>query len=311
MKKILISTLSCAALAIGSIGCGGDDTDASFIYGNKQEGLGKPEGGELRFERVKVPTFIAPGGAITLVQSYFVESATGDFPLPELGKCNQVAMPDGTPIMWPMGRLQNKVYTDVGPSITLNNGSKTITLNRFTGTEAMPLSENVPSSRKHQILYAGPMQTNMISPDDLVYDTTYEMSYENATKLHHGKVYLPRDYAIRSHPVGTATVSLTKGQDAVFEYDSLAPGVDVVEHDPNRAFPFVIIIDPSKPTFTHVCLAGTTETGKITVPAATLDEAAPKGLILHGQLSHYLDEFKGRRFDILGVSCNLSPYEIK
>src|SRR5688572_18997716 len=85
MKKILISTLGCAALAIGSIGCGGDDpANVDFLYGSGQPGLGKPEGGELRFERVKTP-----GGPITLVQSYFIESAMGDFPLPELGKCNR------------------------------------------------------------------------------------------------------------------------------------------------------------------------------------------------------------------------------
>lgn len=311
--KTLMMTMGCAAM-LCSFGCGEDEADLEFVYGKGQPGAGLAEGGEVRFERVKVPTAVAPGGAIVLAQTYFIEAATGDFPLPALGKCNKVWDPVNANRMWPQGLLTAKTYTDVGPTVTLNNGSKNIAFNRFTKTGTNTLPENVPSERKHDILYAGPGQTNTISPDDLQYGTTYQITYENAVKLHNASVFLPRDYTITSPKVGSEMVTFTKGMDAVFEFESLAPSADVVEHSPDRAFPFVILIEagPNGLThFTHVCLAAAGDGGRMVVPASVLDEASPNGVVLHGQLSHVLDEFKGRRFDILGVSCNLSPYEIK
>lgn len=290
-------------VALGSAACDPEVGPPPLceIYGCEHPGKGLAEGGEIRFERVKTP-----GGPIVLAQAYFLETGEGTFPLPELGKCNKVST-EGVGTHWPVANMTGKRYVDVGPSITLSNGSQSLTFDRFADPAMV---ENVPSNRRHDILYAGPKQTATFDPNLLVYDTTYEVTYDSAEKLTRPKVYLPRDYVIRSPNVGTGTVTFTQGNDAVFEYESLAPTADVLDHDPERAFPFIIFFSGSPAVFTHVCLAGHDDRGVFTVPANVIAELGGKGVVLHGHLSHYFDVFKGRRFDLLGVSCNLSPYEV-
>lgn len=310
--KKLFSTIGAAGLALGISACG--DTE-EFMYGKDQPGLNLEEGGEIRFERIKTP-----GGPVVLAQTFFIEAAKGNFPLPDVGKCNRVSDANGNGIMWPVPNMTEKVYTDVGDTLTLTGAGKTLTFNKYTKTATGPaLPGNDPSLRRHDIIYGGPAQSSgagamgpdVWSADDLVYDTSYDIAYSGEPKLTQPKVYLPRDYTIESPSIGSAPVTFKKGQDAVFKYDSLAPAADDVEHTADRAFPFTIFIDTSKGLFTHICLAPVGDGGQHTIPASVFDEVPAEGWVLHGQLSHYLDDFKGRRFDTLGVSCNLSPFTVE
>jgi len=115
-------------------------------------------------------------------------------------------------------------------------------------------------------------------------------------------------------------VPITGGQDLVLDWTAPANdyGDSGKEHNKKTWFNFTLFVDPTAafpPQF--MCFpdkdAEGHEIGHQVIPAAVIDALPAGGLIVHANLTHYMEAREAasgeqRRFDLVAIYCNISLF---
>lgn len=321
---LVLSTL--AALAACS-----DSTDISdFTYGGGQPGALLPEGGEIRHENVRflgqpvqtwtmVYQFTGPTLAQTAPFATPAEGGHGKF-----GNCvdERGDGTNGSPT-WPLSKIVGATYLDL-PKVELTGPGITGTLN-IVKTNPPNMAGN-STLRHYDFTYGGgaPDPTGT-GPKGFNATLTGAMSAAGGTytldigkKDKDGKLTpmtfdVPEAYTAPLGIGGATPVMIPKGQDLTYTWTTPKNnfGTSGKEHTKQTYFNLTFFADPTTGQGQFFCFPDTE--GHQTVPAAVIDLLPAGGLMVNANLTHYMEAREAapgemRRFDLVAIYCNISPY---
>jgi hypothetical protein len=303
-------------LLAGAAACD-DGTDiGSFSYGGNQPGEGLAEGGEIRHENVRILGL--PEQTWMHVYQYKGPAATANAPFPgpiagsQYGNC--VDERDPATATWPFKPITGATYLDLpqvkvtgtGISGTLDvvktdppntAGNSTFRMHDFTYGGGAP--GDPPSGFNGTLNAAASTPGGSYTLDIGQGPMTYNMPAAYTTPLGIG---------------GAAKVMIPNGADLEMNWTAPANdmGANDVEHTRKTHFNFTFFADPTAafpPQF--ICFPDVD--GHQVVPASVINELPAGGLIVHANLSHYLEaqdaDGEQRRFDLVSIFCNISLFE--
>lgn len=317
-------------LLVPALACSDTADINSFQYGGDQPGANYPEGGEIRHERVNLLGM--PAQTWVHVYQMTGSPATAPFPAPaeggkgKYGPC--VDERDGSPT-WPFTPLENVTYLEL-PKVELSGPG--ISGKLVIEKTDPPNQAGNSTFRAHDFTYGGgaPGDTNFFNAGK----TTAEMSTPGGEyTLDIGKgepmtYFMPEAYET---PLGIGKVEkVTFPGNQPLSYEWTPPANDNgstgIEHTKKTHFNFTLFADPADPNGNppqFICFPSVD--GKMEIPQAVIDELPAGGLIVHANLSHYMEaretcngtEAPGctegvteiRRFDLVSIFCNISLYE--
>lgn len=313
-----------AVLLFTTAACGGTDV-SDFEYGGGQPGAALPEGGEIRHENVRF--FGQPEQTWLLVYQYtgLGNDATAPFAVAAdgghgtFGNC--VDERTGSP-NWPFHPLTGASYLDL-PKVEVSGPG-------ITGVLTPPRTTNVGGNstfRQYGVAYGGgapnPMTgvtggynaglTKEQSTPGAEYTLDIGKKDQNGmlTKMTYN---MPGSYIAPLGIGGAGPVMIPKGKDLVLEWtppknDFGASGKD---HTKKTFFNLTFFADPTSmnpPQF----LCFNDSDGHTTVPAAVVDLLPAGGLMVNANLAHWMEAREAnpgemRRFDLVTIFCNISPF---
>lgn len=333
-----MATVSFAAL----VGCSSSTDIANFKYGKGNPGVDLLEGGDVRIERV----FLADGihnempdgtGGMTWLQVYQWTStdASTTKALPPEGTCTDLR----TGQFWPNSKLDAPSITDIDVgTVSLTNARGTVTLPKCTTATnldksgvASPCQTTSTPPRALGLMYgglsAGSPQGAFLAgvPADTVQagdDFTVNLGGKKADNGDELKVHIPKSYKTPLNIGSDPDVKVTGGQDLQLTWtppDEASTGTD---HTPLTHFGRLFVLDTTPANngypLSWVCVPKTDPAtgeeidGSITVPASVVNQW-PKtgGLLVHAELTHYMEAVGGRRLDLVGIWCHVSPFSVQ
>jgi len=138
---------TCIALALISVTAACYDAgDVDDCLGNSCPffGFQKPWGGELNIEYIAQ----VDGTDLTRVSAHFLESQTPAYlPMMQPGACTDFFATGA----WPLGQADERVYRDLGESLSVSTGDIEFVVPRQVATEDMPVTDYL--FRTHDIAY--------------------------------------------------------------------------------------------------------------------------------------------------------------
>jgi hypothetical protein len=334
----MIVLRACGLLVLATAACGGTEVK-DFVYGGGQPGFGKPEGGEIRHEHVR---FLGqPDQTWLMVYQYTAQASvpSATFGAPEMNSTGQfencVDERDPATQTWPFKPITGAMYLDL-PQVKLSGpgiaGSLTVPKGYPEGTE--PNTTGNSTFRSYAFTYGG----GVPDPDSghpLGFNATLTAAMSTtggAYVLDIGKpdsapggsagtamtYFMPETYRAPLQIGEPGTVPIPAHVD--LEMSWAAPkndkGPDGATHTKKTYFNVTLFADqiimPAgtvHPQF--ICFADVD--GYTRVPATVIDLLPLDGLIVHANLSHWMelrDTMGGeqRRFDLVSVYSNLSAY---
>jgi hypothetical protein len=318
-------------------GCGGTDV-TDFQYGKGNPGAKLPEGGDVRIERV----FIADGtnqenpdgsGGVSWVQVYqwTSTSAATTKALPPAGTCTDLR----TGQFWPNSKLDDPSVTalDLGASVTITGPTGVTTLPKCTTATNLNTLCSTTSTppRALSLMYgglsAGTPQGSFIKnlPGNTVQansDYTVDFGGKKTDGGKDIKVHIPGSYKTPLG-IGAKAVTVAANKDLELTWTPPTDPSTGTEHTPTTHFGRFFVLDPtlgntSGYPLSWVCVpktdpdTGEEIDGSITVPASVVNQW-PKtgGLLVHAELTHYMEAVGGRRLDLVGIWCHVSPFTVE
>ena len=114
---------------------------------------------------------------------------------------------------------------------------------------------------------------------------------------------------------GGTPVIIHPGQDLTYEWTPPAQdmGASGKEHTKKTHFNLTFLADPGNMVNPSQFICFPDVDGHQTIPAAVVDALVPGGLIVNADITHYLEAREAapgemRRFDLVTIYCNISPY---
>jgi hypothetical protein len=331
-----------ATTLVAAGGCSGTDV-SNFKYGKDNPGADLPEGGDVRIERV----YIADGmgheekpdgsGGVSWLQVYQWKSSDMKTTkaLPPEGQCTELR----TGNYWPNSKLDDPSITgvDLGASVKISGPKGDTLLPKCTtatniGTNGMTSLCSTTSTppRALALMYGGlsagsPQGAflNNIAADTVQAGATYTIDLGGKKTDSGGniQVHIPNSYKTPLG-IGASAVTVKGGQDLVLKWDPPANGSTGTDHTPTTTFGRLFVLDTTASNngypLSWVCVPKTDPStgveidGEITVPASVVDKW-PKtgGLLVHAELTHYMEAVDGRRLDLVGIWCHVSPFTVQ
>jgi hypothetical protein len=325
-----------------------DGTDISkFSYGKGNPGAALPEGGDIRIERVYLADGTHNekpdgSGGMTWLQVYQWKSdnAATTKALPPQGTCTELR----TGNYWPNSKLDDPSIQgiDLGASVTMTNkttNAQTVLPKCTTATNVDPMNPGVTAPcdttstppRTLPVMYGGLSAgtprgafLNGIPAETVTANTDYLVDF-GGKKSDAGNdlvVHVPGYYKT---PLGIGAemmINVQGGQDLVLEWDPPADGDTGTDHTYKTSFGRFFVLDTNASSnngypLSWVCVpktdpdTGVEERGKIVVPASVVDKfPTTGGLFVHAELTHYMEAVEGRRLDLVGIWCHVSPFRV-
>jgi len=299
----------CAALmaAIGGVGCSGPAVDVTEFegYGAGQPGRGLVHGGQMFLELIHSPT-----GDIGMLHSWardFPDSqpdVKDTLPIPPIpsGTCMNISTP-----VFPRPPLEGSQFLDLGPEFSVSNGTVTHT----APLKNMQFVDNLQ--------YGIPLgyQLNPFDATTIQHDTTYTVSFNgpggSSDTLEPNTFHFSPKYEIYNPPVGKMPLTFTRGQPIDMSWEPVNQDAGGTEHTPERTFAFVIFLSMPSPTapgqFKVFCpLNDGQGHDSFQVPAEVVDSLPANGMMVTGQQTHVMAKFNDKRFDLITIECNRSPF---
>lgn len=337
--KSAVAGVAVAALAA----CGSSSDIENFSYGVGNPGADLPEGGDVRIERV----YLADGmhnegangaGGMTWLQVYRWKSTNDKLTTKKLPPNGCTDLRTGE--FWPNSKLDNPAITDVdmGASIKLTGPAgvtelpkcTTETNKDATGATSMCNTTSTPP-RALNLMYGGlsagspqgsflgstvPAETVQAGAD---YKVDIGVKADDGSDL---SVHIPKYYKT---PLGIGSEENVKvAANADLELNWTPPededAAGSTEHTPKTHFGRLFVLDTNASSnngypLSWVCTpevdakTGKEIDGHITVPASIVNQwPATGGLLVHAELTHYMQAVEGRRLDLVGIWCHVSPF---
>jgi len=331
-----------AAVALAAFG-GCDGTDISkFNYGKGNPGANLPEGGDVRIERV----FIADGthnekedgtGGQTWLQVYRWKSddLKTTKALPPEGQCTDLR----TGEFWPNSKLDAPSIKDIdlGDSVKLTSAGVTTTLPKCTtatnvdpktGATSLCNTTSTPP-RALATMYGGlsagtPQGAFLggIAADTVKANADFTVEGIKADDGSALTVHIPGTYKTPLGIGAKSDIVVAANADLDLKWTPPADESTGTDHTPKTHFGRLFVLDtnPSNNGYplSWVCVpktdpdTGEEIDGEIVVPANVVNQW-PKtgGLLVHAELTHYMQAVEGRRIDLVGIWCHVSPFSVQ
>jgi len=314
-------------LLLAAVNCGGTDV-TDFSYGKSQPGLNLPQGGEVRHENVRIFGF--PEQTWLMAYQYTGPAFSANAPF-----VNLVKGPVGGPFegctdvrqgqAWPVNPITGATYLDFPkvPSLTGTGIASAIDVVKTDPPNMVGNSTTIA----YDFTYGGgapgptPMGFNgTLTAADSTPGGHYTLDIGEAGADGKTSVdyYIPEAYTTPFN-IGTRAM-----MDAVpvpasgdWEFDWTAPandlGDDGKEHTKKTHFNITLFVaagdDGLHPQF--FCFPEVE--GHQKVPADVIAALPAGGLIVHANLTHYMEArtnpgHDNRRFDLVGIFCNISLF---
>lgn len=313
-----------AVLLFTTVACGGTDV-TDFQYGANQPGRDLPEGGEIRHENVRffgqaeqtwlmVYQYTAPGGTPTAPFAAAADGGHGQF-----GNC--VDERTGSPT-WPFHPITGATYLDLNVQVT----GPGITTPLAPPKTLMAVGNS--TFRQHDFAYGGG-GPNPMGTGPMGYNATLtaaqstpgaEYSVDIGKKDQNGMLTrmtynMPEKYVAPLGIGGPGPVMIPKGKDLVLEWTPPKNdfGDSGKDHTKKTFFNLTFFADPGNMTNPSQFLCFNDSDGHTTVPAAVVDLLPAGGLMVNANLAHWMEAREAnpgemRRFDLVTIFCNISPF---
>lgn len=302
-------------LLVATTACGGTDVGA-VDYGGGHPGDGKPEGGEIRHENVRILGM--PVQTWVMVYQYkgptLADTAPFATPDPKAGFGNCVDERNTAPT-WPFHAITGATYLNL-PKVALSGPGITGSLNIV---ETNPPNKVGNSTfRAYDFTYGGGapgdikgFNASMTTAAMSQADSDYTLDIGDGKPMTY---HMPAEFKAPLGIGGAAIVQIPAGQDLEYSWD--APknnkGSSGEEHLRDTYFNFTFFADPtaaSPPQF--ICFPD--KDGHQLVPKSVIDALPAAGLMVNADLGHYMEvrdvEGDQRRFDLVSIFCNISMYQ--
>ena len=314
-----------AVLLFTTVACTDSKDVSQFNYGGGQPGTTLPEGGEIRHENVRffgqaeqtwlmVYQYTGPAKTDTAPFAAAADGGHGTF-----GNC--VDERTGSPT-WPFHPITGATYLDLNVQVTGPG---------ITTPLSPPKTMNAVGNstfRQHTFAYGGG-SPNPMGTGPMGYNATLvaaesmpgaDYSVDIGKKGADGKVapmtyHMPDRYVAPLGIGGAGPVMIPKGKDLVLEWTAPANdfGTSGKEHTKKTYFNLTFFADPTNMTNPAQFLCFNDADGHTTVPAAVVDALPPGGLMVNANLAHYMEAREAapgemRRFDLVTIFCNISPF---
>ena len=306
-----------ALLLFSTAACGGTDV-SEFQYGAGQPGLDLPEGGEIRHENVRF--FGQNEQTWLLVYQYSGPKKEDNAPFAvadphgQFGNC--VDERNGAPT-WPFKAITGATYLDL-PKVEVTGPG-------ITGALTPPKTTNAVGNstfRVYATAYGGGLP-NPMGTGPMGYNATltaaqsapgqkYTLDIGKGTPMDY---WIPGPYVAPLGIGGSAPVVIPKGKDLTFSWTPPANdfGTSGKEHTKKTWFNLTFFADPASMTNPPQFLCFPDSDGHVTVPAAVVDALPAGGLMVNANLSHWMEAREAmpgemRRFDLVTIYCNISPF---
>jgi len=271
-------------------------------YGVGQPGFGLVHGGQVFYELIH-----APNGDIAQINGW----ARTFSPDPEpaatvpIPKIPPMTCQDISTAVFPRPPAEGSNFVDLGAEITLTTGSQVL---------RAPQTANFVDNLQFGI----PMgyQLQPFDPLTVVHEAVYEVAFNGSDKLTPNTMFFSPIFTINSPPIGKAPVQFTHGQGLDISWDPVNQ-VTTAYQKPDQTFPFVIILSMPSPTTGQTKWFCPMNDGQIhdsfTIPPEVVDALPPAGILVMGQQTHMQAAFESpdgvkRRFDLITIECNRSPF---
>ena len=310
--------LSLGFVLLAASACDDGTEISEFSYGASQPGSTLPEGGEIRHENIRI-LGMAEQTWVMVYQYTAPDSVpTAPFAAPAQGGKgiygNCVDERAGSPT-WPFTPITGATYLDL-PRVALSGPGIMTALNIIKSSPVNTVGNS--TYRKYGFTYGGggagdPMGFNASM-------TTAQMSKPGGDyTIDIGKgapmqYHMPESYTAPLGIGGNAKVVIPAAQD--LELSWTAPANDLgpsgTEHTKQTYFNFTLFADltaRNPPQF--ICFPDVD--GHQIIPKAVIDALPAEGLIIHANLSHYMEAREAapgelRRFDLVSTFGNISQY---
>jgi hypothetical protein len=325
MQRLLAAAWPCTGLLVvglaTTVACGGDDDDdnpgnpdaadidASDMTPDAAEHvwtLADPEGGEVRVEYVDFIDGAGPGGRNDAARvTAFIQGEQTPASFPPLAFPGCTNMMDDT--HWPTAQAEDRTYIDVGQVIIAGGTSDIVVEEGGTGAD--------PFGRIHALgdpLVAQPWDFHFgvndasILPENSKLDVIFTGSDEWPAAVYNDAITIPKAQTLESP--GFEAVQLTPGEDLTLTWS-----VEDTDTDLTVSSLVGFLVTGQGPVVTCV----EANDGSVTVPAAMVDEllaVATSGVLARQTFVHHIVELKkgdeptGRRLDLVGVWCQITPW---
>lgn len=306
-------------LLLAAVNCGGTDVK-DFQYGGGQPGAALAEGGEIRHENVRIFGF--PEQTWIMLYQYKGPPVSANAPFPAGSTTSQftgcVDERDPASQTWPFKPITGATYLD-------------FTTHSLTGTGitgALDITKSDPpntvgnsTTRTYDFTYGGGAPGNPPSGFNGTLTAAESTPGGHYTldigQDHKYDYYIPDAYTTPFN-IGTRDMA-----DAVpvpasgdWEYDWTAPandfGTDGKTHTRKTHFNFTLFVAADDAGLHPQFMCFPEVEGHQKVPADVIAALPAGGLIVHADLSHYMDHAdaggEDRRFDLVGIFCNISLF---
>ena len=308
---------------------GGCTTESiAQVYGQGQPGLGLPEGGEIRHENVRA--FGSPAQSWLMVYQYTAASdvPTAPFPKPDgtWGNCVDERQ-DQT---WPFKPITGATYLNL-PKVVVNGpGMPTGGLDVI---ETNPPNQTGNSTFRHyDFTYGGGAPgagfNGSLTADESTPGGDYTLDIGKpgcggfdkngvcnaaSADIQPMRYHMPEAYTT---PLGIGMIDqvfIPRDQDLVLTWDAPPNHDGSGEQDYRKYFNFTFFVDPNNPTNPPQFICFPDKPGHTVVPKSVIEQLTENGLIVHADMTHFQDARETtagemRRFDLVGIYCNISNY---
>ncbi len=306
-------------LLAAAASCGGTSIE-DFKYGNGQPGAALAEGGEIRHENVRILGM--PEQTWLHVYQYKGPAATANapFPAPSAGPAFKGCVDERDPATqtWPFKPITGATYLDL-PQVKVTGTGITGTLDVIK-TDPPNMVGN-STTRAYDFTYGGG------APGDPPSGFNGTLTAAESTPGGHYTLdigqgpmdyYMPEAYTT-PYNIGTRAmadaVPIPAGAEWTLDWTAPAHDVGADGNEHNRQPPFTCTLfvavgdDGLHPQF--MCFPEVE--GHQVVPQDVVDALPDGGLIVHANLTHYMEKQKAgddeeRRFDLVAIFCNISLF---
>lgn len=310
-----------ALLLFSTAACGGTDV-SEFQYGAGQPGADLPEGGEIRHENVRF--FGQAEQTWIMVYQYTGPKKEDNAPFAapadeghgQFGMC--VDERNGAPT-WPFHAITGATYLDL-PKVEITGPGITTPLTppktpSVVGNSTFRLYDFVYGGGAPNPMGTGPGGYNAtLTAAQSTPGQQYTLDIGKGTPMTY---WMPDRYTAPLGIGGAAPVMIPKGKDLTFSWQ--APmndrGTDGKTHTKKTFFNLTFFADPANPTNPpqFLCFPDNEAGDHVTVPAAVVDALPAGGLMVNANLSHWMEAREAmpgemRRFDLVTIYCNISPF---
>jgi hypothetical protein len=300
--------------------CSDGTNVADFQYGAGQPGTGLAEGGEIRHENVRflgmpeqtwvmVYQYTGPTKEMTAPFAAPVDEGKGIY-----GNC----VDERASATWPFTPIASTAtFLDL-PKVELSGPGITGTLN-VTKTNPPNMVGN-STFRSYAFTYGGGgpgVATGFNASTTTAAMSTpgghYTVDIGKGAPMDY---YIPAAYETPLNIGKVEKVTFPAGQELVLTWTPPANdfGTTGSEHTKKTHFNFTVFADPTNATNPAQFLCFPDVDGHQVITKAVIDAIPANGLMVHANLSHYLEERDGtgttdpRRFDLVSIYCNISLY---